>query len=659
MWVLSDDAADLGKPDVQAKRMRLLQMSERLAGVGYWRVCIADQTVEWSEEVYRMHGVDRQSFPVTIERALSFYAPAVRERISAAFTKALAEGGELSWDGAVPRADGQVSHIIARGVCEVDETGKTIGLFGVVQDVTEPKRVEAAKQESVDRLARIIERLPAGAVHVQHGVLSINAEVERITGYSRTELTSLEQWFLLLTGDTTGKMLERYYQRRANGFDETVTATIRRRDGEMRQIEYRACEDTAVGEIWILQDVTERDAGQAELVEAKERAEVAAMSKSQFLANMSHEIRTPLTAIIGFSGLLANQAMLPGKARHWVGRIEDASKALLAIVNDVLDFSKLEDGSIELDPEPFDPRKLVADTAALLADQAERKGVELEYQIDPDLPRFAMGDTGRLRQVLLNLMSNAVKFTSKGSVVVRVLATPGGARFSVSDTGIGIPEVAVDRLFQRFVQADGSISRKFGGTGLGLAISKRLVEMMGGEIGVQSRLGEGSTFWFEIPLPEASQTAPDLVQVDLEQAGGLQILLVEDAEANQELVTTILRSVGIEVDVAVNGAEAIEAVKSKAYDLVLMDVHMPVLGGVEATRLIRDHGGRLAALPIIALSANVLPEQVEEYRRAGMNAHLGKPINPREMLAAINFWAAGSDENEDVGEDEDDEALAG
>jgi len=657
MWVLSDDAADLGNTDVQAKRMRLLQMSERLAGVGYWRVCLSDRTIEWSDEVYRMHGVERQSFEPTIANALSFYEPAIRDRINTAFDTALQENGELTWEGAVPQPNGEIRHIAAKGCCEVDETGKAIGLFGVVQDVTEQKRSDATQQDSVDRLARIIERLPAGAVHVQHGVLSINAEVERITGYSRTELTTLEQWFLLLTGDTTGKMLERYYQRRANGFAEIVTATIRRRDGEMRQIEYRACEDTAVGEIWILQDVTERDANQAELIEAKDRAEVAAMSKAQFLANMSHEIRTPLTAIIGFSGLLANQAVLPGKARHWVSRIEDASKALLAIVNDVLDFSKLEDGSIELDPEPFDPRKLVADTAALLIDQAAAKSIGLDYQIDPHLPPFAMGDTGRLRQVLLNLMGNAVKFTSKGSVVVRVLATPGGARFSVSDTGIGIPEVAVDRLFKRFVQADGSISRKFGGTGLGLAISKRLVEKMGGEIGVHSRLGEGSTFWFEIPLPEASQAAPDLAPVDLEQAGGLRILLVEDAEANQELVTTILRSVGIEVDVAVNGAEAIEAVKASAYDLVLMDVHMPVMGGVEATRLIREHGGHLAGLPIIALSANVLPEQVQEYRDAGMNAHLGKPINPREMLATINAWAAGAScEGEEADEDE---ALAG
>ena len=180
-----------------------------------------------------------------------------------------------------------------------------------MQDATEQRQLAAAQQQSVDRLARIIERLPAGAAHVQAGVLSINAEVERITGYSREELNSLQAWFTLLTGDTSGKLLERYHQRRAEGFAEAVTATIRRRDGEIRQIEYRTCEDTSVGEIWILQDVTERDASQAELVEAKDRAEEAASSKSQFLANMSHEIRTPLTGVIGFAGLLANQAVLP------------------------------------------------------------------------------------------------------------------------------------------------------------------------------------------------------------------------------------------------------------------------------------------------------------------------------------------------------------
>jgi CheY-like chemotaxis protein len=232
-----------------------------------------------------------------------------------------------------------------------------------------------------------------------------------------------------------------------------------------------------------------------------------------------------------------------------------------------------------------------------------------------------------------------VKFTGGGEVNVQIYPVCDRMKFAVADTGIGISAEAVGQLFQRFVQADGSISRKFGGTGLGLAISKRLVEMMGGEIGVDSRLGEGSTFWFTVPLPEAGPCTPDLIETEIEQASGINVLLVEDAEANQELVTTILRAAGIEVDVAVNGAEAVEAMKLKPYDMVLMDVHMPVLGGVEATRVIRGLGGGAAETPIIALSANVLPEQVEEYRQAGMDAHLGKPISPRDMLAMINHWA--------------------
>ena len=494
---------------------------------------------------------------------------------------------------------------------------------------------------SAERFARILERLPAGAVHVQAGVLTINAEVERITGYSRRELNSLEAWFTLLHGDKAPRLIERYHQRRSEGFPETVTGPIRRRDGEERFIEYRACDDP-VGEIWILDDVTERNAIQAELVEARDRAEVAANTKAQFLANMSHELRTPLTAIIGFSGLLSGHESLPPQARHWVARVDEASKALLAIVNDVLDFSKLEDGGVTLDLEPFDPRKLAADSAALVGDQAERKAITLDIEVHADVPAFVLGDTGRIRQVLLNLLSNAVKFTAKGAVKVQIYPVWDRMRFAVSDTGIGIPDEAVSQLFQRFVQADGSISRKFGGTGLGLAISKRLVEMMGGEIGVDSRLGEGSTFWFTVPLPEAGPCAPAMIETEIEQAGGITVLLVEDAEANQELVTTILRAAGIEVDVAGHGGEAVEAMRLKSYDLVLMDVHMPVMGGVEATRVIRGLGGDAAETPIIALSANVMAEQVEQYRRAGMDAHLGKPINPRDMLSMINHWAGQS-----------------
>jgi PAS domain S-box-containing protein len=635
------------RAEVLAGQTNLLSMAESLTGVGYWRINFADASVIWSNAVYKICGLDRASFDPNDPSVMDIYHPDDRPVALAHIEQAMASQTGFEYEARVIRTDGAIRSVNCRAVCEFTDQGDPVALVGVFHDVTEQRRAETERRQSAERLARIVELLPAGAVHVQSGVLSMNAAMEKVTGYSRQEIPTLDAWFELLYGDTSGKLIARYQDQRANGFPATVTGFIRRKDGEQRRIEFRACNDS-IGEIWIVEDITERDQIERELIAAKDRAEIGARSKSEFLANMSHELRTPLTAIIGFAGLLGGEGILPPRERSWVARVEDASKALHSIVNDVLDFSKLEDGAVELECEPFGLCKLVEDTAALLADQAGRKGVGLDIEIAETACDRLMGDTGRLRQVLLNLMSNAVKFTTSGSVVVRVREEAGcdervHLRFEVVDTGIGIPAASLSRLFQRFVQADGSISRKFGGTGLGLAISRRLVELMDGEIGVESTLGEGSTFWFTVSLavaPETEQLADLDIAID---AGAIRLLLVEDAEANQELVSTILRSVGVEVDIASNGAEAVDAVQVSCYDLVLMDVQMPVMDGVQATQMIRKLGGDLANLPIIALSANVLPEQVAEYHRAGMNAHLSKPINPREMLAAIGYWASARD----------------
>jgi PAS domain S-box-containing protein len=582
---------------------------------------------------------------------LDFLHPDDRSAVADQVSRAISEHTGFEFEARLLRADGQVRTIVSRGACEVGPDGSAQAVVGVVQDVTERRRAEAAQREQAERLSRFIERLPAGAVHARAGALTMNAALEQITGYTRDELPTLDVWFRKLYGDTSGRLLARYEQNRRDGFKSIVHGTIRRRDGEQRVLELRACDDPS-GEIWIVHDVTDREAMQAELVAAKDRAEVAARAKSEFLANMSHELRTPLTAIIGFTGLLGGQDGLNELQRHWVTRIDDAGKALLAIVNDVLDFSKLEDGSVELESEIFEPRRLVVDTLALLNEQAARKGVTLSARVGDCVPDGLVGDTGRLRQVLINLVSNAVKFTNQGAVVVTVEGEgrPGegrGVRFSVTDTGIGIPEAALGQIFQRFVQADGSISRKFGGTGLGLAISARLVELMGGEIGVESHVGQGSTFWFWAPLREADAAAPEAAAETAVRLDALRVLLVEDAEPNQELVCTLLKAVGVEVVVADNGAQAIEAVKTDRFDLILMDVQMPVMGGVQATEIIRDMGGELARIPIIALSANVMADQVAAYQRAGMDAHLAKPINPRDLLTTIARWSGGAEADRD------------
>ena len=617
---------------------RLLALAERAAGLGYWRLSLADGDRIWSDEVYRIHGVSPADFDPTTQSVADLYHPDDLAVLHESMARTSATGEAFELEMRLTTAAGERRHVMARGVGERLEAGAPCEIIGVLQDVTEQRRLEAVQRETAERLTQIIERLPAGAVQVRGGVLSLNAEIERITGYSRKELPTLDAWFRVLYGDIAGaKMRRRYDDARAAGFRSVVRNIIRRKDGAERVVEFRACYE-AVGELWIIHDITEHKKLEEALIEAKERAEAAARFKSEFLANMSHEIRTPLTAIIGFAGLLQGQGELGPDERRWAGRIDEASKALLSIVNDVLDFSKLEAGSIEIASEPFDPRRLVEETAALLAGQAEAKGVRLDIAIDEDTPAAVLGDADRLRQVLLNLMSNAVKFTGRGGVAVRMEcdpAAPERLRFSVADTGVGIPASALGVIFERFAQADGAISRQFGGTGLGLAICKRLVDAMGGEIGVESTVGQGSRFWFTLDLAPAQGLHIVAEEGSVGELGSLRILLVDDAEANRDLVSTILRSIGLTVDLAVNGVEAVEAVKAERYDLVLMDVQMPVMDGVQATRIIRGLSGAGAQVPIVALSANVLPEQVASYRRAGVDAHLGKPINPGDLLRTI------------------------
>ena len=392
-----------------------------------------------------------------------------------------------------------------------------------------------------------------------------------------------------------------------------------------------------------------RKAMEAELVEARERAESAALAKADFLANVTHELRTPLNAIIGFSGLLRESPTLRGKDARQARLIYEASASLLELVNSVLDFSKVEAGALELDPRPFDPHDWMEATVDLVRQQAEARGLSMVTQIEG--PRTELvGDAARLRQVLVNLLSNAVKFTAKGGVTVAALLEPCGVdravlRLEVRDTGVGIAADQMDILFERFSQADATISRKFGGTGLGLAISKRIIELMRGRIGVASEEGRGSTFWFEVELPVADQAEPPVEPQD--EAAGLErplrLLLVEDVQVNRELVLALLAPFDVEVVTADDGLQALERVREGRYDLILMDVQMPVMDGLTATRRIRAMNIANAAAPIIAMTANVLPEQIQRCLDAGMDDHVGKPLSPASLLGVLHKWVDGDD----------------
>ncbi|MCR6633177.1 MAG: ATP-binding protein [Magnetospirillum sp.] len=371
------------------------------------------------------------------------------------------------------------------------------------------------------------------------------------------------------------------------------------------------------------------------LEEKTREAEAAARAKSEFLAVMSHEIRTPMNGILGMARLMLDEAMAPGQ-RSRIETLRHSAEALLAILDDILDFSKLEAGRIDFERIALNPAQVVEDVARLMRARAEEKGLSLNVEVAPDLPAWLVGDPGRLRQVMINLTGNAVKFTDRGGVTLRVAAARGVLECSVIDTGIGLDESAKARLFQSFAQADASISRRYGGTGLGLAICKRLVEGQGGEIGVESKPGSGSCFWFRLPLVEAEAPVAPAGGVPVQLLPPLTVLLAEDNAINQMVARGFLQRAGHRVLVANNGMEAVELVRHGGrFDLILMDMQMPEMDGLEATRAIRAMEGAAARLPIIALTANALRADEERCRAAGMDDFVAKPLDPDRLFGAM------------------------
>ena len=374
--------------------------------------------------------------------------------------------------------------------------------------------------------------------------------------------------------------------------------------------------------------------------EARARALQANAAKSEFLATMSHEIRTPMNSILGFTHVLQQATDLPAAARRHLDLIDSAGESLLTVVNDILDFSKVEAGEVQLHLEPTGLIKLAEDAVAIAGEPARVKGLELKLSMVGPCDRTYLADEMRIRQVILNLLNNGVKFTEAGCVELVVEVTEADpidiVRFTVTDTGVGIPLDRRDKLFERFSQVDSSVARTYGGTGLGLAISKGLVGLMDGAIGVRSAPGRGSSFWFEIPLARADAVA--MVACDPEDEAaldGARVLLVDDHPMNRELGSTILGLLGCEVTLAENGALAVEAARRGDFDVILMDVHMPVMDGLAATRAIRALEGAAGRTPIVAMTADVLPENVERCRLAGMVDYVPKPVRPDALHGAL------------------------
>ncbi len=625
---------------------QMLDMIEDMSGVGWWRVDKLKNTSRCSKRVREIHGLPVNKAIYPLRAGVTQYNPEDRAVLDAALDKALETGDGYNLRLRLNRPDGQQRIVMSHSVSEKDAQGEVLSLFGVFRDVTDQEAVMAKLQRNEARYRLLAENVSDVITRSRMDGSSkyISPAIQNMLGWTMEEMTGQATDYVY--EEDRPKVLKAIRTAISSGEPTRLEHRMLHRDGRVLWAE---CTYKAVGGpeeddvVVVIRDATQRKLLETEVMEAKERAEKAAEAKTEFLANMSHELRTPLTSVIGYSGLLKNSAGLTPTQRLYGDRIAASSEALLMVINDILDYSKLEADAVELEKAPFDLRQYIADTVGIIESQCAAKGLGLKVDLDRRLPEILSGDASRLRQVLLNFLSNAVKFTAAGSVGVKVFGaeTLEGRyrlRVEVSDTGIGLSQEKGELIFGRFTQADASTTRVYGGTGLGLAISRRLIELMDGKVGYESEPGKGATFWFEVPL-DFDFALPVSVVADTVPDIGVKgrILMVDDAEANRELVKIILGTLGLEVETACNGVEAVAAVRQKDFDLVLMDVHMPEMDGLAATREIRQQP-REKHLPILALTANVGGDQVQKCLDAGMDGHLPKPIQVGDLAQTLKKW---------------------
>nr|WP_281393173.1 PAS domain S-box protein [Sphingomonas xinjiangensis] len=523
------------------------------------------------------------------------------------------------------------------------EDGSPQHLIAQIEDMTNEREAENRYRLMAQNATDMIT-----TTDIKGRVTFISPACQRILGLSPSDVLN-KRAFDFVHPEDLPQLQQEYAVLLQSGSAKPVRWRAQRADGEWIWLEssigilHDGVNESPSGFIDAVRDITERKRREDALAEARMKAERAVKSKSDFVANMSHELRTPLNSIIGFSHLLTEAPELHEETRRRVKLIHSAGQALRGVIDNVLDFSKLEAAGLELDCAPFDLPGFAREAVQLMEPQAKARDVKLLALLSPDVPTWVNADSSRLRQVVLNLLSNAVKFTHDGSVTLSVWPVGDtGAdlklRFEVRDTGSGIPEDRVNSLFSRFVQAGPAIAAHYGGTGLGLAISRQLIELMNGDMGVTSKLGEGSTFWFEVPLAAATER-PDGSASErprgLADLAGKRILVVDDVDLNRDLMLATLTRYNLEVALACDGAEAVAAVCGGNFDLVLMDCQMPVMDGFAATRAIRAGDGPYAEIPIIALTASAQPAHLQRCIAAGMNDHLAKPLDERQMERAL------------------------
>ena len=535
------------------------------------------------------------------------------------------------------------------------ESGAAKELLGIIRDISEGRNLEERLRRDEERWELVLAANNDGLWDwdAVNGNVFHSPRWREILGYAGDASEPIESWEMLLHPDDASRVqqhLVAYLGREEPAYQQEYR--LRAKDGSYRWVFARGVahwddQGKAMRMVGSHTDITERKEAELalqlqtiELAEARDKAELAAEAKSSFLATMSHEIRTPLNGVLGMTTILSETA-LSAEQQDYLRTIRSSGSALLTVINDILDFSKIEAGQMELDETDFDLASMIEECLDLLAEKADRKGVELVASVDHSVPRWVHGDSGRLRQVLLNLLSNAVKFTHRGEVVLGLARLgPEEAkpmlRFAVSDTGIGMSAEVCSRVFSAFSQADASTTRRFGGTGLGLAISKQLVELMGGEIGVDSKEGIGSTFWFNVSFELASHHSS---QSPGDRLDGTRILVADDNSTNLRIIQHQLEAVGVDVVCATDGFQALSALLEsekigQRIDMALLDFQMPGMDGLMLTRAIRAQRG-FSKLAIVLLTSVTQRDLVEEARVLEIQGVLVKPLRNAELIQTI------------------------